>query len=198
MQKLDTLVLENVADRLLAPERVTEILSGLMAKRANEDTEVATRRAALEREITDKDSRLKRLYAAIEEGVAELDADLKGRIQAQKSERDVAREALSRLQARSTTSTAPTPEMVEAFSIAMRQKLANGDTQARKAWLASVIGSIEVDDHKVRIIGSQDALAAAVTSESNVPAGVSGFVRKWRASQKERANSYTIEIQARY
>ncbi len=180
MAKLDTLVLTNIADRLLSPERVSAILSGLMAKRANEDTEVATRRAALEREIADKDSRLKRLYAAIEEGVAELDADLKARIQTLKSERDLAREALSRLQALTVISTAPTPEMVEAFSAVMREKLATGDTQAKKAWLASVISSIEVDDHKVRIIGSPDALAAAVTGTVGAPARVSGFVRKWR------------------
>jgi len=44
----------------------------------------------------------------------------------------------------------------------MRENLDNGDTQARKAFLQSVISQIEVDDHKVRIIGDKATLATVI------------------------------------
>ena len=44
----------------------------------------------------------------------------------------------------------------------MREKLDTGDTQARKAFLQSVISEIEVDDDKVKIIGDKATLAAVI------------------------------------
>jgi hypothetical protein len=44
----------------------------------------------------------------------------------------------------------------------MREKLDAGDTQARKAFLRSVISEIEVGDDKLRIIGDKATLAAVI------------------------------------
>ena len=80
MDKLDQLVVERVADKLLVPSRVEEILGALSSRSSAKDRTVAERRDQLEAELTEIRSKLSRLYSAIEEGVIDLDGDLKGRI----------------------------------------------------------------------------------------------------------------------
>ena len=75
-KRLDTLILENIKDRLLQPERITEILSHLIQRKNAQDQSVSNRRSALEKELTEKGEKLKRLYRAIEDGVVELDSDI--------------------------------------------------------------------------------------------------------------------------
>ena len=57
----------------------------------------------------------------------------------------------------------------------MREKLDTGDTQARKAYLQSVISEIEVDDNKVRIIGDKATLAAVIAGRQTGEGRVRGF-----------------------
>jgi site-specific DNA recombinase len=61
MDKLDRLVTERLADRLLAPERVEHILAGLMERQVSRDEDHATRLSALKAKLTDAESRLTRL-----------------------------------------------------------------------------------------------------------------------------------------
>ena len=63
----------------------------------------------------------------------------------------------------------------------MHEKLDNGDIQARKAYLRSVISAIEVDDNIVRIIGQKASLANVIAGRQGGFSNVRGFVREWRA-----------------
>ena len=74
-----------------------------------------------------------------------------------------------------------TPERLAAFSRLMREKLNSGDTQARKAFLQSVISKIEVGDDRIRIVGEKGTLAAVIAGRQTGQAPVRGFVSKWRA-----------------
>lgn len=66
-----------------------------------------------------------------------------------------------------------TPEVIDAFSRTMRDKLETGDTQLRKAYLQSVISRIEVEDTNIRNMGNNRTLAAAVKANC----GSKGSVR---------------------
>ncbi len=125
--------------------------------------------------------KLTRLYRAIEEGVVDLDADLKERIQALKTERDIAQALLDRIADQARAGMAIDAEKIAAFAALMREKLDRGDAQARKAYLRSIISRIEVDDEKVRIIGEKATLADVIAGRQTQAGNVRGFVRKWRA-----------------
>jgi hypothetical protein len=86
MAKLDALVINNVKERLLTPRRLTEILQALI-ERQTKDLAVQGRCSALEAEVVTKNDKLNRLYRAIEDGIVELDNNLKERIRTLKSER---------------------------------------------------------------------------------------------------------------
>ncbi len=62
MDKLDMLVTSHLADRLLEPQRLCEVLGALAARRAEKEAAMADRIASLERDAGDADSRLRRLY----------------------------------------------------------------------------------------------------------------------------------------
>lgn len=147
------------------------------------DVGVANRRAALDAEIRDTGDKLARLYRAIEEGVVELDAQLKERIAALKSTRDLAQASLERIATQAATSRALTSDRIAAFVDLVRQKIETADIQARKAYLATVVSEIRVDDHKVQIIGDKASLAAVIAGQQTAGGKVSGFVRKWRTMQ---------------
>ena len=179
--RLDGLIIENVKEHLFSGDRLARILEALVEREGAKDQAVHERRASLQAEITSGDDRLKRLYRAIEEGIAELDADLKQRIQALKQERQVAQAALDRMVDQTRTSAAITPARLDAFSQLMREKLDVADTKARKAYLQSVVSQVEVDDEKIRVFSDRAALAAAAIGQNTGTTNVRGFVRNWRA-----------------
>jgi hypothetical protein len=94
MARLDALIVDNVKEHLFGGDRLARILDALIDRQGAKDQAVEGRRSALEAEIAGREDRLKRLYRAIEEGIVDLDSDLKHRIQALKQEREVA-QALS-------------------------------------------------------------------------------------------------------
>lgn len=181
--KLDQAVTQAVRNKLLTTERLTTILEALVDRQAAKDVGVANRKAALDAEIRDTGDKLARLYRAIEEGVVELDAQLKERIAALKSTRDLAQASLERIATQAATSRALTPDRIAAFVDLVRQKIETADIQARKACLVPVFSEIRVGDEKVPIIGDEADLAAVVTGQQTAGGKVSGFVRKWRTRQ---------------
>ena len=178
--KLDQLVLDNVKDKLLTPERLAFILEALLERSAAKDAAVAERRRSLEAQVAQAKDKLARLYRAIEEGVIELDDDLKARITALKDERDIALATLERIDQQAAAGSNVTPDRIEAFADLMRQKLDHGDVQARRGYLQSVISNIEVDDDRIRITGDKAALADVIAGRAADAVNVRGFVRKWR------------------
>ena len=177
------MVLEGVADRVLVPHRVEQILGNLIERAAAKDHAIAARRQKLETEVDTIRTRISRLYQAIEAGVVELDDELKQRLTRLKDERDLALASLGQITANITARAAITPEKIAAFTGLVREKLQNGDTRARKDWLGTLISRVEVDDNAIRIIGSKTMLAATLSGQNTPQGNVRGFVRKWCARQ---------------
>ena len=181
--KLDHIVIDAVKAQLLKPERLTSILEALIERQGHKNAAIQERRASLIADLAQKDEKLGRLYKAIEEGIIALDEQLKTRITALKTERELIVASLARMAEQAMARTALTPARVEAFSALMNDKIERGDIIARKAYLRAVISEIRVDDYKIQIIGDKSTLAAAIAGQQTQPGKVSGFVRKWRTRQ---------------
>ena len=180
MDRLDYLVMRHLMDKLLSTERLTELLSTLASRRAERAAAVDARLAALEREAANAEDKLKRLYKLVEDGVAELDDLLKDRIATLRNDRDRTREALARAKGNVKAKAEVTDEAVARFGDMMRQRLQEGDTPARKAWLTSIVDRIEVDEGKIRLFGRKDVLEQCVIAGVSGSPGVRTFVPKWR------------------
>ena len=100
MGKLDTLVAGDIEDRLLAPERLEEVLASVLDRRQERSDRRREHIVELNKRAAEADLRLKRLYDAIETGVADLgDPGLKERIAGLKAIRDQAQADTMRAQA---------------------------------------------------------------------------------------------------
>ena len=166
MDRLDHLVTKHLVDKLLTGDRIWELLSTLAGRRAERAAAVDARLAALEREATTAEDKLRRLYKLIEDGVAEIDDLLKERITALKTDRDRSREALARAKGNVKAKSEVTEEAVAKFGALMRQRTQEGDTPTRKAWLTSIVDRIEVDEAAIRLYGRKDVLEQCVMAET--------------------------------
>ncbi|MBC9880077.1 recombinase family protein [Bradyrhizobium sp. INPA01-394B] len=178
---LDEIVLTNLKQRVLAPDRIAELLKSLIERQAAKSEAADDRLLALQKELTDCDDRLKRLYRSIEDGIVELDDILRERTAALKAQRERAKAALDHARAQCGMAAAINAEKIDAFARLMNAKLDAGDTNARKGYINSIIDAVEVDDQAIRIIGSKDILQAAIAGKQTENGNVRGFVRKWRA-----------------
>lgn len=93
---LDEIVLTNLKQRVLAPIRIADLLKSLMERQAAKNASADQRLLDLQRELSDAEDRLKRLYRSIEDGIVELDDILRERTAALKSQRERAKVALDR------------------------------------------------------------------------------------------------------
>ena len=178
---LDDIVLTNLKTRVLAPDRLADLLKSLIERQAAKSESADQRLITLQKELTDVDERLRRLYRSIEDGIVELDEILRERTTALKSQRERAKAALDHARAQCSTAAAIDAGKIDAFARLMTEKLDAGDTNTRKAYIRSIIDAVEVDDRAIRIVGSKDILQAAVAGKQTENGNVRGFVRKWRA-----------------
>ncbi len=183
MERLDGLVTDTLIERLLQPERIGVLLSGLAEKRAGEAAAVHERIGRLEKEAQDAADRLGRLYRLVEDGLAELDDLLKERIAALKTDRERTRLAVERVQSAARPKFQISRALIESFSETMRAKMTGGAIPFRKAYIGAIVDRIEVDDSVVRIIGQKDALEHGVLHHNGPGFGVRSFVRKWRTGE---------------
>jgi site-specific DNA recombinase len=179
MDKLDTLVTRHLSERLFQPERLTELLSALASRRADKAAAAERRTAALEREANDADARLRRLYRLVEDGIADLDEALKDRIAALRAARDGATAALNRAKSGARQTARLSPVLIEQFGHLMRENLSTGEVPFRKAYLASIVDRVEVDDREVRILGRKDVLEQCVMASGGPQGQVRRSVRGW-------------------
>ena len=178
---LDGIVISNLKQRLLTPDRLAALLRSLADRQAAKTEAVDSRLLGLQREVTDCDDRLRRLYRSIEDGIVELDDILRERTATLKSQRERAKAALDRARAQCGSVTTIDSAKIDAFAHLMNEKLDTADTNARKGYIRSIIDAIEVDDNAIRIIGSKDVLQAVIAGKQTANGNVRGFVRKWRA-----------------
>lgn len=182
MERLDEAVTERIGAQLLTPERVGELLRGLMNRQTKRDADLASRLTALRRKLTDAEGRLGRLYQAIENGIADAnDPTLKDRVAAIKTERDIAQATFDRAVTEMRPEARITEDKIASFVATMRDNVLSGDTAFRRAWLRSVIDKVEVDDTEIRIHGRRTVLERLVMGGGAAPSGVPSFVREWRA-----------------
>ena len=183
MDKLDTLVTRHLAERLFQPDRLSELLSTLIARRTEKAIAVERRTATLEREANETDARLRRLYRLVEEGVAEMDATLKERIATLRSARDIAFGALERAKSGGSQTAQLTPVLIEKFGRTMRQNLTTGEIPFRKAYLGSLLERVEVDDREIRVLGRKDVLEQCVIANGAIKVQVRRSVPGWLPDQ---------------
>jgi site-specific DNA recombinase len=188
MHKLDTLVADHIEQRLLQPARLESILSSVLDRRKERAERRTAHIAELRKRASEADAKLKRLYDAIENGVADLtDPMLKDRIAELKAIRDQARADAERAEdAIERLGPTITPQTLKTFARHARKRMRTESGGYRRDHLRALAQRVEVDRKEVRIMGSKSVLLRTLVAASIAKTagfGVPSFVPKWRARQ---------------
>jgi site-specific DNA recombinase len=171
MDKLNDLVASHLEDRLLQPERLETILATVLDRRQERSERQREHIAELNRRAAESEARLKRLYDAIEAGVADLDDPaLKDRIDGLKAIRDQAKADAERVQAtlQHSGSQAVTPQMLGKFARTARQCIRLEGGGYRRDHLRALAQRVEVAEGEVRIMGSKSRLLQMLIGKNGV------------------------------
>ena len=174
-----------VAERLLKPERLRDLLGIHLDRREERNRRRRKLAAEFGKRAAESEVRLKRLYQAIESGVADLaDPALKTRIEELKATRDQAQADTERATVTAgNAEQAITPEMLNTFARTARRKMRAKNGGYRRDHLRALAQRVEVDTGEVRIIGSKNDLLntlATANSAATAANGVRAFGPKWR------------------
>ena len=186
MEKLDSVVAEHIEHRLLQPKRLAEVLSAVLYRRKERAERRTTHIAELRKRATEAEAKLKRLYDAIENGIADVsDPLLKERVTELKSIRDQARADAERAEgALDRAGPSITPQALKTFASQARRRMRTESGGYRRDHLRALAQRVEVDAKEVRIMGSKSVLLRTLVAASGVKkAGfaVPSSVPKWRA-----------------
>ena len=179
MEKIDTLVLNALADKVFDPKRVKTMLSDMKklikAAQANQDDGLKK----LTKELDEIKLATDRLLEAVEKGFLPLDASLQERshkLQARKQELLIEVAGYRRQQ--------QFPEIkqnqLEAFTKALQTKLLDRKSGFGKEYLKLLVSEIRIKDNQAEITGSYSALAHAVDeTKKHSLERVPTFVPNW-------------------
>ena len=181
MGLLDDLVTDQLLSRVLAPQRVKTLLAQLNKRDSESNEKRQQERKTLKAELNDTDTKLERLYEAVETGTVPNSESFHNRITGLDQRRDELLRLLGMADHRIEISPAQvTKKQLNKFSAAISSMLKSGEPEFRKAYVRLFVDRIEVDDEEVRIWGSKEALANAITKPN---AGVPSFMEGWRPRQ---------------
>ncbi|MFO1097073.1 MAG: recombinase family protein [Xanthobacteraceae bacterium] len=183
MDKLDALVADHIDRRLLHPARLEKILSSVLDRREERAERRAAHIAELRKRATESEAKLKRLYGAIENGVADLaDPMLKDRIAELTAIRDQARTDAERAQeAIDRAGPSITPQALKTFARQARKRMRTETGGYRRDHLRALAQRVEVDRKEVRIMGAKSELLRTLIAASGAKTagfGVPSFVPK--------------------
>ncbi len=186
MDKLDGIVASHIEERLLDPDRLEETLATVLGRRQEQSERRRQHIAELNRRAAESELRLKRLYDAIEAGVADLDDPaLKERIVGLKVIRDQSKLDAERAEAMldSAGQKAISPAMIRRFSEAARERMRLEGGGYRRDHLRALAQRVEVADDEIRIMGSKTDLLRVLSAAQGGKSAAIGVPRgglKWR------------------
>ena len=181
-EKVDALVLEQLCEQVLTPDRLAVILKAirkLLTGRKQHDRRDLSR---LQGELRNADEALNRLYAAIESGTVTLDETLERRMHTVRSQREAVLIEIAGLRrVQNLPSAAVLPSQIEAFSRVMRAKLQDRSSAFAKDYLHTLVDQITVSDGTATIVGSHAKLLSAIDGTKKGTVQVPSFIPDWRA-----------------
>ena len=188
-RELDGLVIGALADELMTPARLPQLLGEAQKHRREMANGNAQRRSLLRKRFKELETQAGRLYSALAEGTIADTALFGAKLASIESEREQCIQLLSRLDA-DAPAFRQTLSHGQAIALAERLKrgLLDAPKSIRRRYVRGLVSEIRVDAERAVISGPRAAIAAAVTSGA-LSDRVPTFVRGWRTGQDSNASN---------
>ena len=184
MDRLDEMVIGEVAKRVLEPVGLEEMLETYARAGAERQAGNLDRVSKLRHNHKEAEASLTRLLELVEKGLMDAeDPSLRERLIGLKVRRDECAKGAAELQ-RHIASGEPqiTPEKVERLTRLLHDKLYGGTPELRQAYARLIMDEVTVTEEEISISGPK-AVLARCAAQDELPAApmVLSFVQEWRA-----------------
>ena len=184
LQSLDDIVIKTLGEVVFTPPRVKTLIAELQSHESTASKQAKTSALKLKKELNKTEKGIANLIAAIENGVIELDNQLKGRINELKANRESLTQQIARAnQPLGIPKKLISNDNLEAFCEGFKTQLANGTPEFQKAYLRLFVDRVVVDIPKkeIRMTGQKSAVIGALTAKKLDDAQeVLTSVQEWR------------------
>jgi site-specific DNA recombinase len=186
MEKLDAIVLDALEERVLAPERLPQLLTAFLEKSDESDQRRREELALLRGARTNSEGALNRLYELVEQGLASpSDRDFAERLTHHRQRIAALTADIASLERQLASSQRRiTPDVIGRFGKLLRDGLRADNPALRQAYTRLLIDEVTVQADKLQIRGSRKALERAVIATAASGGGkVPSFAGEWRTRQ---------------
>jgi site-specific DNA recombinase len=186
MEKLDRIVLDAVEERVLAPDRLPELLSAFLEKSDESDQRRREELALIRAARTNSEGALNRLYELVEQGLASpSDHDFVERLTHHRQRIAALTTDITALERQlAFTQRRITPDVVGRFGKLLSSGLRGDNPALCQAYVRLIVDEVTVEADQVHIRGSRKALERAVIATAASSRGtVPSFAREWRTRQ---------------
>jgi site-specific DNA recombinase len=186
MEKLDGIVLDALEERVLAPERLPELLTAFLAKSDESDQRRREELALLRGARTNSEGALNRLYELVEQGLASpSDRDFAERLTHHRQRIATLTTDIASLERQLASSQRRiTPDVLGRFGKLLSRGLRGDSPALRQAYVRLLIDDVTVEADKVHIRGSRRTLERAIiATAANGATKVPSSAREWRTRQ---------------
>jgi len=161
--KLDALVLQALADKVITPDRLKVMLRAMKAKIKDAQAGQNEHLLILQKELAELEQATGRLYEAVEKGFLPMDSSLQERAQKLKARREsILIEMAGTRQQRALPLDQIKASQIHAFANALRARVLDRGSGFSKRYLHLLVNEIRVSGNEVRMTGSKAALVHAV------------------------------------
>jgi len=153
MDALDSKVAEWCVREFITRDRVEKVLEQLLQRRLLHREQLDDGMENLKQKREEADTRLRRLYDAIENGLMDIgEPDVKERLDAARKRRDAVQSSLDAVLTAKAKVDNPSPAIVDQFLDILRENLVNGSVSFRRAYLKAVLNKIIVYKDEAQIL----------------------------------------------
>jgi site-specific DNA recombinase len=177
MQVLDSLIVDNLEARILAPQRLKTLLRGLLDRARNKTEVNAAKAKELRKKLRETEGKIERLYGALADGTVGDTAMFRRSLNNVKAERDETLRMIAALEKhREVSRHLLTRRNIERFAEAARARLRHESASLRKGNMRPLVSQIDVGGREIRVSGPHSGLAEGVLDSGSDPAaGVPSF-----------------------
>lgn len=183
-EKMDDFIRTQLAEKLLTPERLKSLISGLQQRMKESKGLDQKAIGILKTQLKEIEAKQQRLFEAVESGMLEIDEHLKRRSHELKAQREALQlELASQGQRQMLPSSYLRTGQAEMFGKIMRQKLLS-EAPLSKTYMRMMVDKIVVTKNTATIEGSNASLLGAIAgTEKGEIKQVPIFMGKWCALQ---------------
>lgn len=155
MEKVDQIILNELADKAFAPARIQSLVSEFRKSQQSRQDDTRQKESVIQKQLDQLDDRQHRLLDAIESGVAPLDELTQRRMQQIKTSREALQIEKANLKSHTQIKFQPLrSSQIEKFSEMLKSKLLNDDQGVARGYVHLLVDQVKVTNDEALVTGN--------------------------------------------